>query len=317
MSIFKNYHAQLLILGLSQHTTLPVPEVFAADSDPNNSLGAPYIIMTFLNGIVVDAFPLNEDGHRGTKEQHEHLLRQMANIVVELAQHKFSRIGSIFQDQDTGNFQIGSDIETGIICRTAQEYYQTVSMHRFKHYSKEHFYDNLSVDREKGFALPLIFNNLITIFSSPMDDAGLFSLVNKDFGFHNILVDETFTIQGIIDCDSIVAAPIDVVAQYPSLSGMNCRHPGYKTTHPLRLRTYGRGEAAAGKFREYVREAEQRLCISQLNKTPISDAMESDGARFVEGIERYCFCQGWVNEDWVKSYWYMYYRKVRGKSCIR
>jgi hypothetical protein len=291
---------------------LPVPEVFAADSESTNELGAPYMIMTYLPGIPVDSFPY-KDGRYGTKEQTDYLLRQMADMFVELAQCKFKQIGSIFQDPDTREFYVGADLETGKAFETAQEYYQTLGLHRFRYYSKTYLLNNLAVQLNKGMALPLVFNNLISIFASPENDNGEFRLTNRDFGFHNILVDETFTIRGIIDCDSIKAAPIDVVAQYPLMSEMERRPPGYKTTWPPRLRTYGFGEAQASEFRQYVREAEQRLCTSKRNETPLADAMESDGARFVEGIDKYCTWQARCHEDWSRAYWYMYYRRIRGK----
>ena len=45
----------------------------------------------------------------------------------------------------------------------------------------------------------------------------------------------------------------------------------------------------------------------------IAIAMNSYDARLFQGLEWYMCHQNWVNVEWVDSYWYMYYRALRGR----
>jgi hypothetical protein len=69
-----------------------------------------------------------------------------------------------------------------------------------------------------SFALPVLLNHLMGIHSQ--ERTGPFRLFNRDFGAHNILVDNDFNIVGIIDFDGVVASPLEAAAQYPVLSAM-------------------------------------------------------------------------------------------------
>ena len=46
-------------------------------------------------------------------------------------------------------------------------------------------------------------------------------LTNQDFGFHNILVDDNFTIIVVIDFNGAMAALKEVVGQFPALSALD------------------------------------------------------------------------------------------------
>jgi len=75
-----------------------------------------------------------------------------------------------------------------------------------------------------SFALPLPFKELVHRYCS--GDTGPFSLTNRDFGFHNVLVDYNFSIIGVIDFDGIMAAPKEVVGQFPALCALGPPAPG-------------------------------------------------------------------------------------------
>jgi hypothetical protein len=64
-----------------------------------------------------------------------------------------------------------------------------------------------------SFAIPILFKHLISLYGQNSSTGGPFSLTNRDFGAHNLLVNDDFEIIGVIDLDGVMAAPIEVVAQ--------------------------------------------------------------------------------------------------------
>jgi hypothetical protein len=299
----------------SEKTSIPVPAVFAADPEANNEVGRPYMIMSYVDGSL--PYHVEQvDGLAVTELQYKHLLQQMAKIAAELAQCKFDRIGSLFQDDETKEYYIGIDPEIGAgPFDTPVEYYTAVSRSRFN-YHTAHIENNLATEQNKGFELPFIFNNLMPVLSEYETATGPFSLTNTDFGFHNILIDMNFNIVGVIDCDSIMSAPIESVAQYPYY-GETERVPLGMTTDRSSVRRTWDGYASARRlYHDMLAEAESSYPRKGESPTPIADAIDSDGAFLVAGLTEYTLRDNKSRQEWLKSYWYMYYRHVKGKGVI-
>ncbi|KAG6047686.1 hypothetical protein E4U39_000208 [Claviceps sp. Clav50 group G5] len=75
---------------LDRHTSVPSPRVFdwACESDPTNTIGVGYILMEKLNGT-----PLH--WHSATASQKEKIVRQYADIMLEIERHPFDQLGSL------------------------------------------------------------------------------------------------------------------------------------------------------------------------------------------------------------------------------
>ncbi len=299
---------------LRQNTSVPIPEIYAASATNDNSVGVPYILMEYIHGTVANGFEYDGMGGPGNPEQHAHLLKQMAQIMVQLASIRFDKIGSIFQNDETEEFYIGPELETGKgPFSTAQEYYNAVSSHRLDCYIKTCFETNLKVDEDRGVTLPLVFNHLMPFFTNSDTDTGPFYLTNADFGFHNVLIDADFNIQGVIDCDDCLSAPLHVAAQLPSLSGLDPHPPGMETKKPLAIK-FGKVTALdIERFVKMVAEAELSLQGENL-KTSLADTMQSDGFYMWQGLDWYNSHCGWVNTERLQSFWYMYFRRIKGMS---
>ena len=292
-----------------RYTTIPVPEVHAFNARINTEVGPPYMLLTYIHGTVADDI---EDIELATdKEGTRHLLNQMAKIMVELATCKFDRIGSILTNAN-GDFEIRPLLETdGGPYHTAQDYYQAISEHRFHFYADRCFANNQEATRRGGTHLPFLFNNFMPMFTNSRADKGPFSLTNTDFGPHNVLVDEKLNIVGLIDCDNIIAAPIHVVAQIPSAGFMSPGLPGWKLRRPIAQKVAAEGQLWLEQFIPMVAAAEKKVGAG----TPIADAMTSDAAWLVKGLEAYQHHQSWRQVDWVNCYWYLYYRHIRGEAA--
>ena len=289
-----------------EHTKIPVPEVHGFSAHRTDEIGPPYVLLEYIHGTPADHCDLSND-------QSTHVLEQLADVIVELAGHKFDKIGALCIN-GVGDFIIGKDLETGDgPYETAQEYYGAVSKHRFQHYANNYFWTNLDTKRDAAIHLPSLFNQMMDILTDCSADRGPFSLTNTDIGFHNILLDRNLKIIGLIDCDTVKAAPIHVLAQYPDFCDIVIAKPGLATTKPMAKKVLAEGTVLFNAFVDMVAKAERRVG----GETPIANAMTSDGARLFEGLQSYMSLQSWVNVEWIESYWYMYYRALRGISSLQ
>ncbi|CAE7125485.1 unnamed protein product [Rhizoctonia solani] len=74
------------------HTNIPVPFVYAYDSDPYNKLGGEYIIMSKAPGV-----PLIRHFHSMSANKMHDLLKNLAEMLIPLSAHTFPAIGSLYQ----------------------------------------------------------------------------------------------------------------------------------------------------------------------------------------------------------------------------
>ncbi|KAG6284998.1 hypothetical protein E4U46_006331 [Claviceps purpurea] len=75
---------------LECHTRVPCPRVFdwACESDPTNTIGVGYILMEKLNGTSLI-------WQKATAAQKEKIVRQLADIMLEIERHPFDQFGSL------------------------------------------------------------------------------------------------------------------------------------------------------------------------------------------------------------------------------
>ena len=261
------------------------------------------MLLEYLHGTIATDFDLDND-------QLGHVHRQLAAIIIELATHKFNKIGSLILD-DSGDFAIGTDIETDKgPFNTALEFYNTISKHRFRSTTEHVFYDNLEAEQcKESLYLPFLFNNLMPIFTDCADDHGPFSLTNPDLGFHNILLDGNLNIVGMIDCDMVLAAPIHVVAQVSHLAKLERPPPGLRTRDERGREGYEKGIEQFVKFVEMLKTVEERFECGNA----ISEAFVSDAAALYRGLNDYRYEEPGLG-TWHQSYLYMYYHKIKGNG---
>ncbi|KAF4341380.1 hypothetical protein FBEOM_4729 [Fusarium beomiforme] len=131
-------------------------------------------------------------------------------LRMEVASMKFLRSKSSITVPE---FFIGSELETGKgLWKFAIEYYNDRAnhgLHVFIHHGSP------DIHTTSSFAYPILCKHLMSLYSDSSSNKGRFSLANRDFGAHNLLVDDDFQIFGVIDFDGVMAAPVEVVAQYP------------------------------------------------------------------------------------------------------
>ena len=157
----------------------------------------------------------------------------MARIQVELSSFKFDQIGSLYQDEETGNFFIGPELDTGKGPWTsAMDYYTDIADHMLQVCIAD---AEPEIQESSSFTLPVVCKHLISLFGHNTVEKGSFRFTNRDFGAHNLLVNDNIDIIGVIDFDGVMTAPAEMVAQYPQLTGLDRQPPGYAETNPLAI----------------------------------------------------------------------------------
>ncbi|KAJ6031567.1 hypothetical protein N7540_002299 [Penicillium herquei] len=146
-------------------TSIPVPEIYHFEPEAHD-IGAPYIIMEHFSGkMAYDVHGKTNDPlyGLGTREQDRKFLRQLAAIQVEMASLKFDKIGSLYENPETGEFYIGPLCETGDgPWESSLEYYSYLANERLQDCLEgvpEETKDDAS------FSLPVLFERLITMYT--------------------------------------------------------------------------------------------------------------------------------------------------------
>jgi hypothetical protein len=283
------------------NTDIPVPEVFGHDLSADNAVGAPYIFISYIHGTVAKDLQLAhecEEGVFGSPEQDSRFWRQMAEYHVQLASLTFDKIGSIHQKGN--HFFIGPEIETGDgPWDTAQDYYSALVRHKIEVAESDAAPE---VRESDSFSFPRKFMDLMQ--ASNAQDAGPFGLANRDFGAHNVLVDNEFNIVGFIDFDGVMAAPSAIVAQLPVFMDISRPIPGHVETQELALARMEKTAHLLPKYVGFIREATGRQggSASSRNTSNLADEITSDAANIVQGLNAFGQLSGPVNDRWSKAY---------------
>ncbi|MCJ1403129.1 hypothetical protein MMC11_006352 [Xylographa trunciseda] len=288
---------------LKQKTAIPVPDVHGYNVNIDPRIGSPYILLTYVDGVLA----ANLDDH---PEKSRHVQQQVIKMMIDLASHKFDKVGSLAIDED-GQYYIGKDmdIDAGPF-RTAEGYYNALSIHHFHDFTKYHFRDNALAENCPAVHLPFMFNNYMRIYTDCANDYGPFPLVHAGFGERNIVLDSEGNIICVNDVDNIMAAPIPVVAQLPQICVLNSPPPGLNITNSSRSIVYDNTLPECTRFVKMFKAEEER----HNPLTPIANSMLSDAARLMEGLNAYGQMSIRCGNEWVRSFLYMYYRSQDGKA---
>lgn len=279
-----------------------------------NDVGAPYIIMEYIHGTVASELPRQIDApyyQYGTPEQDEKFRRRMAAIQVEMASLTFDQIGSLYQDPETKAFYIGPECETGQgPWNSSIEYYRDVANQKLERAIRSAPFE---VQDDYSFALPVLFERLIELYAEEGSVRGPFGLAHQDFGAHNILVNEDFEVLAVIDLDSLLAAPVEIQAQFPCSPGFVREAPFHVETRPLAIETIAQARPKLEEYKRMVQECEGRTRNALDPQIRLGDLMLSDISAIVLGLTRYDGHQAWVNQKWMLSFSRLLRRKIAAR----
>ncbi|KAJ5919268.1 hypothetical protein N7466_010211 [Penicillium verhagenii] len=274
--------------------------------DPTNEVGAPYILMDYIHGtIAADLRSQTGDGILfGTPSQDRRFRQQMADIQVQLSSLTFDKIGCIYENEETSEFYIGREVETGQgPWESAMDFYKSYGDHSLSEYRRRGAEDCASM------AVPALFQILIRLYREQNTNGGPFRLVNRDFGAHNLLVNENFEIISVIDFEEVMAAPMEAVAQYPVLTDLDRAPPGYVATEPFVIKRIMETAPKIQEYNEFIKAAEVKMKIDRDGNTPISNLMISDVSSIFQGIMDYRYHSQKRNDRWTTAYLMLFEKK--------
>lgn len=286
-------------------TDIPVPEVHSYNTDPDNVVGAPYILMDYIHGNV--AFEMRQAkgcdfGLYGTPEQDRSFRREMARIQAVLATFTFDKIGSLYQDPTTEEFFVGPDVITHKgPWSNSSDYYADLAQHSLRVCVGNAEPEVLT---SASFTLPVIFTDLMkrsggSDGNSSNDPAPPFCLTHRDLGPLSLLVDEEFHIVEVIDLELIMAAPYEVAAQFPLGASLDPEPPGRVETAPNSLARIKETETSIREYNGMVKEIEEG---ANSPGRKIWNVMLSNGARVVQGLLLYQRLNKFLNDMWMEAY---------------
>ena len=230
----------------------------------------------------------------GTIRQDQKFREQMAKIQAEVNSFKFREIGSLYHSEETSSFFIGPELETGLGPWTSStEYYYDLANELIKRTAAR---CHEKTTESPSFALPVLLNHLMSIYSE--ERTGPFRLVNRDFGAHNILVDNDFNIVGVVDFDGVTAAPLEAAAQFPVLSCMDVEPPGFIETNPYAVERIKRTEPQLARYKEWLIKYEAELGDGS---APVGSRLMTISGHIYQGFLRNSRLLRSENETWFAS----------------
>lgn len=274
--------------------------------------------MSYIHGTVARKLRTTEQGRAGlfgTVSQDRRFRQQMANIQVQLALHTFDRIGSIYQDGDS--FTIGPEVETGLgPFDNSAQYWKALVRHLLKEAEAE---AGPEVCESPSFKVPYMFADLMQLCGGYVA-SGPFSLVNRDFGAHNLLVNDEYEIVGLIDVDGVLAAPKEMVARFPDLTGLQRETPGHvETENPWAMERIRKTAPQLDEYQNMVDYAVTQALAEESNWRKVwhirdmASLMTSDTGSVLQGLTSFAFHQKFVNDRWMDGYEYLRRKKQNQK----
>src|SRR5579859_2450454 len=85
---------------LRRNTSIPIPEIHGFDETTSNEVGAPYIMMEFVNGFSVDELWFDETGPTPLPLRRIRILKTLAEAMSQLSKFQFDEIGALQFDPD-------------------------------------------------------------------------------------------------------------------------------------------------------------------------------------------------------------------------
>ncbi|KAI9888209.1 MAG: hypothetical protein M1814_001090 [Vezdaea aestivalis] len=193
-----------------ERTSIPIPRVFDYEMSKDEPFGYPYVLMEYLGGHELD----NGLAKSIPQQYHPKVAKQLANVLVELQNLTFSRIGRLWCGE------------------TANQPVEIIPMgwHHLPgplENSLEYFYNQRQGENREIFALHPNDPDWLTacwvlktaLAHIVIEDRirGPFPLCHLDLHFGNLLFDDEYNLTGVIDWSNAQAAPIEQLSVCPEL----------------------------------------------------------------------------------------------------
>ncbi|EPQ52148.1 hypothetical protein GLOTRDRAFT_95806 [Gloeophyllum trabeum ATCC 11539] len=90
------------MMFVRRNTRIPVPDVFAYDPDEDGAVGGEWMVTEYIDGV-----PLDNLWPGMTRRERRRAVLSMAHIFAQLLRLRFDHIGSLYESDDDGHFEVG------------------------------------------------------------------------------------------------------------------------------------------------------------------------------------------------------------------
>jgi hypothetical protein len=206
---------------IREQSAIPVPEIFAYESNCDNDVGVAFMLMEYIPAdTAMDSFG-GYPVHKGKTppEFKTQFYATMARIQVEIASVRFPQIGSVIQCSD-GIYSVGPIPGIGGPFDSAADFFKAwVQKMKFP-YNENTIRERTPAEYVHGIIesikeFPLKLSNLAQRYRF---EEGPFPIVHTDLYKSNVLVDSEYRVQGVIDWENAITAPWEMVEFMKDLS---------------------------------------------------------------------------------------------------
>ncbi|OJT06476.1 hypothetical protein TRAPUB_2669 [Trametes pubescens] len=186
-------------------TSIPIPAIHAYSCDVEDPLRHPYIIMDMVHGQLLSEI-WRDTSWRTGERQKANLFESLAGFMVELAGLEFDQIGRLDRVEPDGPYSISPFLSVSGLFLEEEEGPDD----EFGPFgsTREYLTAQLDVRRTKNDSPMLAFlHMLLSALPEPQWDAAPFCFGYPDFNTHNIFVDDTGRVVGIIDWVGVFVGP--------------------------------------------------------------------------------------------------------------
>ncbi|KAI1346666.1 hypothetical protein F5Y01DRAFT_297270 [Xylaria sp. FL0043] len=193
---------------IKRHTAVPVPQVFDFETSADQPFGYPYVFMEYLGGRTLStglatAIPL---------EHHAKVASQLANVLAELQNLTFTRIGRLWCGENADGpaevIAMAWHSSPGPL-ETSFEYFYN------QRQSENREIVSMHPDDPDWLTACWVLKTALTHIVVEDRVRGPFPLCHLDLHYGNMLFDDEYNLTGIIDWSSAQAAPLEQLSVCP------------------------------------------------------------------------------------------------------
>ncbi|KAL5357110.1 hypothetical protein BJX96DRAFT_162862 [Aspergillus floccosus] len=218
------------------NTPIPIPRVITYGTAADNPTGlGPFIIMTWVEGRKMSDVLWNTRGRsvEETRAKREILYGQMADILLELWNLNFDRIGSLVQTEITRTFSanrrpssqgiselsrvwdLSDHIEPSRIYHSAVEYiYSLLELQSIRLERQRTIMSDTASYREQ-YAARHLMKAIALSFVSRTDNYGPFKLFAEGLRPEHVLVDDSLQVTGVTNWEFCYSGPVQFAGSMP------------------------------------------------------------------------------------------------------
>jgi hypothetical protein len=175
---------------IQQHTSIPIPHIYAFDAGWENRLGVPYMLLENTIGKPFP-FPFNNQGFI-SDAQIDKIHSQLAEFQHQLSRLTFKEIGQIYPDGSSGSVRVGP-----IIDRKGRRFGPFQSSREFYIARARLILDEA---KERGTKEDQRSALLHLLAAQGMGESrGPFTIKHQELHCENVLLDDECNIRGVID----------------------------------------------------------------------------------------------------------------------